>query len=48
MADGIESGASSLIVIEDGEPFGGARFFFVSESDFIKLPFVMFDYIIIG
>ncbi len=46
MADGVEGGAPSLLVIEDGEPFGGARFFFVSESDFIKLPLVMFDYII--
>ncbi len=39
-------GASSLLVIEDGEPFSGARFFFVGESNFIKIPFIMFNHII--
>ena len=46
MADGVESGASSLLVIEDGEPFGGACFFFVGESDFVELPFIMFNHIV--
>ena len=46
MADGVEGGASSLLVIEDGEPFGGARFFFVGESNFVELPFIMFNHII--
>ncbi len=46
MTDGIEGGASSLLVIEDGEPFGGARFFFIGESDFVELPFIMFNHII--
>ncbi len=46
LADGVESGASSLLVIEDGEPFGGARFFFVSESNFVEFPFIMSDHII--
>ncbi len=46
LTDGVEGGASSVLIIEDGEPFSGASFFFVSESDFIKLPFVMLDDII--
>ncbi len=46
LTDGVEGGASSLLIIEDGEPFGGACFFFVGESDFVKLPFIMFNHII--
>ncbi len=46
LTDGVECGASSILIIEDGEPFGGAGFFFFGERNFIKLPFVMFDDII--
>ncbi len=46
LVDGVESGASSLLVIEDGEPLCGARFFFVGESNFVELPFIMFNHII--
>ena len=46
LTDGVECGASSILIIEDSEPFSGAGFFFVGEGDFIKLPFVMLDDII--
>ncbi len=46
LADGVERGASSILIIEDSEPFSGAGFFFIGEGDFIKLPFVMLDDII--
>ncbi len=46
LTDGIEGGASSILIIEDSEPVSGAGFFFFGESDLIKLPFIMFDDII--
>ncbi len=46
MANGVECGVPSFLIIEDGEPLSGARFFFVGESNFIKLSFIMFNHII--
>jgi hypothetical protein len=46
LADIIKRGAAGLFVIEDGEPSSGASFFIFRKSDFVLLPFIMFDDII--
>jgi hypothetical protein len=39
----VKGGATGLLIIEDGEPFGGASLLFIGECDLVQLPVVMLD-----
>jgi len=46
LANGVEGGAAGLLIVEDGEPLGGAGFFFISKGDLFEFPFIILDDII--
>ncbi len=46
LLDGVEGGATGLLIIENSEPLGGAGFLLVGEGDLVELPFVMLDDIV--
>ena len=41
--NGVKGGATGLLIIEDGEPFGGASLLFIGECDLVQVPLVMLD-----
>ncbi len=46
LLDGVKGGAAGLLIVEDGEPIGGAGFLLIGKSDLIEFPFIMLDDII--
>jgi hypothetical protein len=37
---------TGLLIIEDGEPFGGTSLLFIRECDLVQLPLVMLDTVV--